>query len=1203
MNRHARRAFAFAALAVALFATGCTSRGPEKPQPLPSVSPLPAPSPNAPVASVMPVGNVDTLAQIRIRFSDDLIPLQRLESPDETAILAHFAIEPALPGRFRFLTPRMIGFEADRAWPPATRVRVTIAKGVQDVHGHALADDLSWTFQTPGIEIGDLPKLGQYSEPFVLSPKIELTSNVALDRASLQSHAFVRAHDDPQSQAIPLAIPPDTAKATATPAIPGAQQPEADFDPSQRTWRYVLVPAHDLAKATQYDITIEPGILPRDGNLASASASTGAFKTYDALRFTGMKGMPGTVFTNGGPALQFSTPIDGKSLKALALAPAPPAGTTPFAVTEGGVAVNTSLLLPQHDYTVTIGKDLRDTFGQTLGTEQKASFHTADFQSDVWAPSGVNLFPAGRDVRLDVVAVNAPPDVHAIFHPLKPQDVVLYPDANGGGRGDVLPSRDEWPRFDVRAPKNVERTIEIPLAAKLGAPAGALAYGVSAQLPRRSEPFVASGVVQLTDLGVFARWFPDGGSVYVNRITDGTPAAGATVDVYRAQGGDETKKPAPPCASGTTGADGVARLGGASFARCEANAGSQEGAPSLVTIVRRGADWTYVRTDDGSGAYSGDFYNGWNYGIPLARGTIFSDRALYKPGETVQLTAVGWFLIDGVLKRGTAASYALTLQLPNGDKHDLGRRALNEFGTFSIPVVLPQTAQLGYYTLKASAGNGEEIDGSFRVADFKPPNFKVDLAIDHDVAARGGTVNASASNDYLFGAPLAGASTHFVVTRSITTFTPKGRDGFSFGRQWFWPDQQPDAATDVLEKTVTVDGSGKSAVSVPVASDLPFPMTYEVDAETTDASNIAVSDSKQFTALPSDTLIGVKSDDVGTAGTPLNVNVIATDPTGKARAGTNVHLDLQFANYSSATQILEGAEQPVQSVSYQTVASADATSGDKPVSVSLTPPKPGTYRLRANVAGASSDAGETDALLFVGGNGETMWYARDPNMLTVKLDKTTYKPGETATALVQSPFPNAQLHIAVIRHGVLWEKTLQTSSAAPTVRFTVTPEMLPNAAVEAFLVRRGAPPSKNPADSGNALARVGFAPFNVALDGKYVVATVRADTATAAPGGHQTVHVHLADGAKHPVRGQATLMVVNDAVLRLTGYRPPDLVKIVYADQPISTRYADNRAALVLSTLQKPLEKGWGFGGGLSGEEADPRVRHNFQPLAYFAGA
>ena len=30
-------------------------------------------------------------------------------------------------------------------------------------------------------------------------------------------------------------------------------------------------------------------------------------------------------------------------------------------------------------------------------------------------------------------------------------------------------------------------------------------------------------------------------------------------------------------------------------------------------------------------------------------------------------------------------------------------------------------------------------------------------------------------------------------------------------------------------------------------------------------------------------------------------------------------------------------------------------------------------------------------------------------------------------------------------------------------------------------------------------------------------------------------------------------MVVNDAVLQLSGYRPPDLVKLVYAQQPIDT--------------------------------------------------
>ncbi len=290
-------------------------------------------------------------------------------------------------------------------------------------------------------------------------------------------------------------------------------------------------------------------------------------------------------------------------------------------------------------------------------------------------------------------------------------------------------------------------------------------------------------------------------------------------------------------------------------------------------------------------------------------------------------------------------------------------------------------------------------------------------------------------------------------------------------------------------------------------------------------------------------------------------------------------------------------------MSYETVASGDVTIADAPVSLKLTPPKPGTYRIRANVAGAKDDAAETDVEAYVGGNGETAWFVRDPSQLTVKLDRASYKPGDVATALVQSPFPNAELHFAVVRHGVLFETTQVTSNAAPTVRFTVTPEMLPNAAVEAFLVRRGPLPAANPADNGNALARVGFAAFSVAVDAKYIVASVKADNGVLEPGAKQTVRFHLADGARHPVRGQAALMVVNDAVLQLTGYRPPDLVKLVYAEQPISTRYADNRATLVLATPARPLEKGWGFGGGLSGEEADPRVRRKFQPLAYFAGA
>jgi len=1185
----------FAAAAAGLFAPGCVQRAPPLAEPLATVAPLAAPSRPPLISALQPTGDTNTLAQVNVRFSDDLIPLERLESADEAAALAHFSLEPALPGRFRFLTPRMIGFQADRAWPAATRVRVRIAKGLRALNGRALETDVVWTFQTPPIALTDLPTA---DEPADLAPKIRLTSNVALDRGSLAAHAFLRPKASPRD-VIPLVVPADTA--TASPTSTSGDD-ESAFDSSDQSWHYVLVPVSTLAKNAAYEVVFEPGILPRDGNLASEATFTGALRIRDALRSTGVSWSAPGRFAQGDVQLTFTTPIDSASLNALTLTPAPPAGSTPFAVFDTSVGVNSALLAPDTAYTVALGAGLRDTFGQTLGQPQEVRFRTGDLASDVWAPSGPNLFPAGKDVRLNVVAVNAPA-AHATFLALKPDDVVNYPDPYGDpDRGDVLPPSSSWPRFDTSAPHNVERTIEVPLRAKLGGPAGVLAYGVAATFGS-DRSFVASGLVQLTDLGVFAEFYPDGGSVRVNRIADGAPVGAATVEVYPSQTDLETKTTPRACATANTDAGGVATFGGSGFAACAARDGGQNDAPSFVTIVRHGSDWTYLRSDPYSGAYSGDFFNGWSSATPIAYGTIFSDRELYQPGETAHLTAVGWFLVDGVLRRGAAPSYTLQLEMPDGTKRELGQRSLDAFGMMSLAVALPASAPLGYYLLRATAGNGEQLTGDFRVAQFKPPNFKVDLGLDRSIVQRGGSVNGTATNAYLFGAPLAGASTKFTVTRTQADFTPKGREDYTFGRHWFWPDQPPDAATDVLQTTVSVDATGKSAIAVPVATELPYPMTYAVDAETTDASNTAVSDTKSFTALPSQTLVGVSADDIGTAGTPLAIAVIATDPAGVLREGTKVRVELQSANYATATQIVEGAEQATQSVSYATVASADVTTAGAPVSLTLTPPKAGEYRLRATLAGASDDAAETDRDLYVGGSGAGAWFARDPNLISVKLDRATYRPGDRARVLIQSPFPRAQVQIAVVRHRVLWQTTLTTASAAPAASFLVTPEMLPNAVVQAFVVRSGPPPAVAPADGANALARTGFAPFTVALDTKYVTATVRADAAVLAPGAKQTVRFTLSDAAHRPVQGEAALMVVNDAVLQLTGYRPPDLVQLVYAQQPISLRYADNRGGLVLTTPSRPLEKGWGFGGGLSSGDADPRVRRAFSALAYFAGA
>ncbi|MDE5109314.1 MAG: alpha-2-macroglobulin family protein, partial [Trichodesmium sp. St17_bin3_1_1] len=86
-------------------------------------------------------------------------------------------------------------------------------------------------------------------------------------------------------------------------------------------------------------------------------------------------------------------------------------------------------------------------------------------------------------------------------------------------------------------------------------------------------------------------------------------------------------------------------------------------------------------------------------------------------------------------------------------------------------------------------------------------------------------------------------------------------------------------------------------------------------------------------------------------------------------------------------------------------------------------------------------------------------------------------------------------------------------------------------------------------------------------------------------------------------KGQFTVMVVNEAVLQLSGHRPPNLVETVYAEQPISTRFNDNREEVVIQNMASALRKGWGFGGGISSGAAGTRIRKDFQSLAYYNGS
>ena len=69
-------------------------------------------------------------------------------------------------------------------------------------------------------------------------------------------------------------------------------------------------------------------------------------------------------------------------------------------------------------------------------------------------------------------------------------------------------------------------------------------------------------MVQLTNLGVFAQWFPDSGFVRVNHLSDGSPVTNAQIEIYKSLLNQKTKFSVTPCAIAQTDNTGIATIQG-----------------------------------------------------------------------------------------------------------------------------------------------------------------------------------------------------------------------------------------------------------------------------------------------------------------------------------------------------------------------------------------------------------------------------------------------------------------------------------------------------------------------------------------------------------------------------------------------------------------------------------------------------------------
>ncbi|MDE5119745.1 MAG: alpha-2-macroglobulin family protein, partial [Trichodesmium sp. St19_bin1] len=467
--------------------------------------------------------------------------------------LKQFEIFPELPGQFRFLTPKMVGFQLEEALPKSAIFKVTLKSGLSDLKNHQLDQDLVWTFNTEPVKLTNLPRSSR-KEPIDINPILKFTSNVELDLDSITKK--LKFLPDGKSESLPFAVSLETLENPEK-----EQSPREKFDPSWRQWNYLITPQITLEKGTKYRLEFDSGIQTLKGNLPSQTPFVSEVETYSNFEFSQLKFSEGNSrFVKGDPILEFNYGIvEDSAVKNITIEPAPKETKNLIKANNNYniVRINYWLLEPDTNYKITIGANTKDEFGQILGKPVVLDYQTGDLLGDISVPSGLKIFPSSQDLRLNISTVNLPESEYkATYKVVQPTDLVYTESAyHINNTENLLPTNEKWQKYPVSGEKNQITEVAIPLREQLGGQTGMLAYGVQARTSsyeqngqEKWEEPEFYGLVQLTNLGVFAQWFPESGIIRVNHLDDGSPVV-ANVEIYQLKLNSKSQSQPTPCAT------------------------------------------------------------------------------------------------------------------------------------------------------------------------------------------------------------------------------------------------------------------------------------------------------------------------------------------------------------------------------------------------------------------------------------------------------------------------------------------------------------------------------------------------------------------------------------------------------------------------------------------------------------------------------
>lgn len=247
----------------------------------------------------------------------------------------------------------------------------------------------------------------------------------------------------------------------------------------------------------------------------------------------------------------------------------------------------------------------------------------------------------------------------------------------------------------------------------------------------------------VSNLAVMIQQLPDDRHRYVVvNATDGQPIAGAKIELYDRRYGFKTKKDKRTVhARLTTDENGEAYFKNVD-GEVLISTNNDKFMPAKYIYLSR---TRYYEKKDNESKYQ-----------------VYTDRALYRPGQKVHVTAINFVNMKGIdAKVPVGRDLGFRLVNASWKEVEMKKAKIDEYGTASVDFELPKEGQTGMYHVSVN----DQVNRFFRVEEYKRPTFEITFPKVNEKYNWGDTVVVKASAKTYAGVPVQGAKVAYQVTR------------------------------------------------------------------------------------------------------------------------------------------------------------------------------------------------------------------------------------------------------------------------------------------------------------------------------------------------------------------------------------------------------------------------------------------------------